>query len=75
MAHEIIWSPVALDDIEAIGKYIAKGSVFYAESTVNRIYETTQSLIQFPKSGRIVPEFNEKYNYRHLHTFIYVILR
>ncbi len=33
MGYKIIWSPDALDDIEAIGGYIARDSEFYAEST------------------------------------------
>ena len=73
MAHEIIWSPEALDDIEAIGEYISKGSEFYAESTVNRIYEATQALIQFPKSGHIVPEFDDEL-IRELFVFQYRII-
>jgi len=73
MACEIIWSPEALDDVEAIGEYIAKGSEFYAESTVNRIYEATLSLIQFPKSGHIVPEFNDEL-IRELFVFQYRII-
>ncbi len=59
MDYKIIWSPEALEDIDAIGEYIARDSAFYAESTVNKIYETPQSLIHFPKSGRVVPEIGD----------------
>ncbi len=40
MDYRLIWSPEALDDIEAIGKYIARDSQYYAESVVQKIFET-----------------------------------
>jgi len=51
MDYKIIWSSDALEDIEAIGKFIARDSEFYAESTIQKIFETPQSLIQHPKIG------------------------
>ena len=54
MDYTIVWSPDAVEDIEAIGEYISRDSEFYAESTVLRIYEAPQSLVKFPKLGRIV---------------------
>jgi plasmid stabilization system protein ParE len=60
MDYKIIWSPDALDDIEAIGEYIARDSEFYAESTVLKIYEAPQSLINLPKLGRVVPEIGDE---------------
>lgn len=38
MDYKLIWSPQAIEDIEAIGGYIARDSIIYAESTVERIY-------------------------------------
>lgn len=73
MDYKIIWSPDALEDIEAIGEYISRDSEFYAESTVLRIYEAPQSLVNFPKSGRIVPEIGDE-NIRELFVFQYRII-
>lgn len=42
---KIIWSPDALEDIESIGKYLARDSPFYAESTIQKIFETSQPLV------------------------------
>ena len=56
MDYKIIWSPDALDDIEAIGEYISRDSEFYAESTVLKIYEAPQSLVNFPKQGACCSE-------------------
>ena len=60
MDYILIWSPDALDDIEAIGNYISRDSEFYAESTVLKIYESPQSLVNLPKRGRIVPEIGNE---------------
>ncbi len=73
MDYKIIWSPDALNDIEAIGKYISRDSEFYAESTVLKIYEAPQSLVNLPKLGRVVPEIGDE-NIRELFVFQYRII-
>lgn len=55
----ILWSPQSLRDLEAIREYIAKDSEHYAGLTVARIFSAVEQLIQFPHSGRIVPERDE----------------
>ncbi len=42
-----------------IHEYIAKDSEHYAGLTVARIFSSVERLIQFPHSGRIVPERDE----------------
>ena len=73
MDYKIIWSPDALEDIEAIGEYIARDSEFYAESTIQKIFEAPQSLVQHPKLGRIVPEIGIE-SIRELFIFQYRII-
>jgi plasmid stabilization system protein ParE len=53
---ELIWSPAALRDLEAIADYIAKDSTERAKLVVNRIFAATQQLVSFPQSGRVIPE-------------------
>ena len=60
MDYKLIWSPQAIDDIEAIAQYIARDSTIYAESTVERIFQAPERLMQLPKLGRIVPEKNDE---------------
>jgi len=60
MDYKLIWSPQAIEDIEAIAEYIARDSTTYAESTVERILEAPEKLTQFPKLGRVVPEKNDE---------------
>ena len=52
----IVWSPQSLRDLDAIHEYIAKDSERYADLTVSRIFVAVERLLQFPHSGRIVPE-------------------
>jgi addiction module RelE/StbE family toxin len=73
MDYKIIWSPDALEDIEAIGKFIARDSEFYAESTIQKIFEAPQSLIHHPKIGRVVPEVGNE-SIRELFIFQYRIV-
>jgi addiction module RelE/StbE family toxin len=56
MALALIWSPRALSDIEGIAAYINRDSTLYAESTVSKIFESAQPLVDYPKMGRVVPE-------------------
>jgi toxin ParE1/3/4 len=34
MAYEVVWSPRAVDDVEAIATYIAEDSIAYAKREV-----------------------------------------
>lgn len=55
----VVWSPEALEDVEAIADYIARDSVFYAGAVVEKMLSAAAGLNQFPESGRVVPEFNQ----------------
>jgi len=52
----IVWSPQSIRDLRAIRDYIAKDSERYADLTIARIFTAVEQLLQFPQSGRIVPE-------------------
>jgi plasmid stabilization system protein ParE len=53
---QIVWSPQSLRDLSAIRDYIAEDSEQYAGLTIARIFSAVERLLQFPQSGRIVPE-------------------
>ena len=55
---QIKWSLQANDDIESIAEYIGKDSEKYASLFVHKVIDSVQRLIDFPDSGRIVPELN-----------------
>lgn len=47
------WSP------QAIAEYIERDSLFYAKAVVEKIMSVTRQLVEFPFSGRVVPEFRD----------------
>ena len=55
---KIIWSDLAIDDLKSIHDYISKDSTRYATEIIEKIIEKVRQLENFPKSGRMVPEFN-----------------
>jgi len=54
---EIIWTQIALDDLQSIYDYIAKDSIFYAGRFTDQLIERTDILMTNIEAGRIVPEF------------------
>jgi toxin ParE1/3/4 len=50
------WSPLALDRVADIARYIAKDNPGAAERWVNELFDSVERLADFPESGRIVPE-------------------
>lgn len=73
MAYQVVWSPRAVDDVEAIAAYIAEDSIAYARSVAQRIVASTRRLGSFPMSGRVVPEFGEE-NIREVFAYSYRII-
>ena len=60
MAHRVVWSERAYQDLESIANYIAEDSPTYARAVVKSVVEQTRMLIRFPRSGRKVPEFDDE---------------
>ncbi|MBT1699595.1 type II toxin-antitoxin system RelE/ParE family toxin [Fulvivirgaceae bacterium PWU4] len=54
---EIVWTEFALQDLKSIHEYISRDSQFYADRFIDKIIDRVEQLIDFPNSGRIVPEF------------------
>ncbi len=57
---KIVWTELAVADLESIRSYIAHDSQVYADALLSEIFSSTDQLKQFPKSGRIVPELDEE---------------
>jgi addiction module RelE/StbE family toxin len=73
MAHRVVWSRRALQDLEAIAEYIAEDSPVYAATVVKNIVHQSRQLKQFPRSGRKVPEFDDE-NTREVLAYSYRII-
>lgn len=52
----IVWSPLALERVEDIARYIAEDNHGAAMQWVEDLFSTVERLADFPKSGRMLPE-------------------
>lgn len=52
------WTETAVEHLEAIYSFIAKGSEQYALRTVDRLTLRSKQIAEYPLSGRAVPEFD-----------------
>jgi addiction module RelE/StbE family toxin len=59
MAYKIIWSPLALDQLEKISDYISKDSDSYAAAVITEMIDSVERLVAFPRIGRRVPESDQ----------------
>ena len=57
---KLIWSPLAIERVSEIAKYIAQDKPTAAEKWVDKIFNIVERLTELPESGRVVPEINNK---------------
>ncbi|MBS4051930.1 MAG: type II toxin-antitoxin system RelE/ParE family toxin [Methylomonas sp.] len=60
MAQRLNWSREAIEDLNSIGEYIAKDSIFYARSVVRKVFTTAKQIPDAAELGRIVPEIGDQ---------------
>jgi plasmid stabilization system protein ParE len=60
MAYQVIWSPVALADLKAIGAYIEHDSPFSAKLVISKFFELSNKYGVFPRASTIVPELKNE---------------
>lgn len=51
------WTNTALEHLLSIYAHIAQESPVYADRTVDRLTRRSEQVAQFPRSGRMVPEY------------------
>lgn len=56
---QIAWSDPSLSDLESIHHYIARDSELYADAVIFDILESAECLLDYPQSGRVVPELED----------------
>lgn len=57
---KIFWSPLSIERITEIAKFIAEDKPGAAEKWIDSIFLSAEKLIDFPQSGRIVPELDHE---------------
>lgn len=60
MAFKIRWSPRAASNFEDVCNYIANDSEYYATLFAKKVNAIIKAIPQFPKAGRIVPEYGDE---------------
>lgn len=55
---KLIWTEIAIEDLKLIHEYISRDSKFYADRFIEKLISRVEQLENFPKSGRVVPEFD-----------------
>jgi len=55
---QISWTKRSIQDLKSIYDYISLDSTFYAARFISKIIKRVDILIEFPESGRMVPEKN-----------------
>ena len=73
MAHRIVWSKRAVQDLETIAEYIAADSPAYASVVLKKIINQARTLADFPNIGRKVPEFDDE-TMRELSVYSYRVI-
>ena len=53
----VFWTDAALNQLEAIRDYLAQTSPDYARRVVERLVNRSEQIAAFPRSGRMVPEY------------------
>lgn len=56
----IVWSPLALERVEDIALYIAEDNPQAAVDWADELFSVVERLVEFPESGRIVPEVDAR---------------
>lgn len=54
------WSDLARDDLDELVHYISRDSAFYARLFGEKVVLATRRLEDFPESGRMIPEAEDK---------------
>jgi len=75
MAHRLRWSPRAASNLERICEHIAEDSETYALAFARRIVALVEALPDFPRSGRVVPEYGDDNIREKLHGSYRIVYR
>ncbi|MSU48957.1 MAG: type II toxin-antitoxin system RelE/ParE family toxin [Opitutus sp.] len=75
MGRKVILSPRAIEDLEAIVRYIAEDSPSCARSFGATLVARTKLLADYPEAGRIVPEYHDPATREIIHGAYLIVYR
>jgi len=55
---KVTWTNHSLQQLSEIYEYIETDSPYYALQMIDRLTDRSKQIAEFPRSGRIVPEYN-----------------
>jgi addiction module RelE/StbE family toxin len=73
MAHEIIWFPDAVRDLQSIAEYLSQYSPAIANTVADRLMQAIDRLESVPFSGSVIRDWKQT-RYRHLVVVPYRII-
>jgi len=56
----VVWADEAKAHLDGIYQYITRDAPFYATQTVDKLTRRVEQLIDHPRSGRIVPKYDDE---------------
>lgn len=56
----VVWSDEAKAHLDGIYQYIKPDAPFYATQTVDRLTRRVEQLIAHPRSGRVMPNYDDE---------------
>lgn len=57
--EKLIWTEDGIESFEEVVQYISRDSVYYASNFAKKVLLSIEKLEDFPRIGRIVPEYND----------------
>jgi toxin ParE1/3/4 len=70
---KVIWTPEAQAHLHGIYEYLKHDAPFYAQGVVDKLTRRSQQIADHPRSGRPVPEFDDR-NLRELIVYPYRLI-
>jgi len=55
---KVVWTEEAQAHLDGIHRYIERDAPFYAKQVVDKLTRRSEQLIAHPRSGRIVPKYD-----------------
>ena len=55
----LLWTEPAVADLDSIHAYISRDAIVYADAIILEILNAVERLVDFPESGRFVPELDD----------------